>query len=86
MRQDLKGEINWTRTFCFLAFLCDECLWLERNTADRNFAFVICLFLSLAKAFGGYKKCEHCAEDILKEAKVCRYCTRDVGTEEEKDL
>ena len=43
-------------------------------------------FLSLAKAFGGYKKCEHCAEDILKEAKVCRYCTRDVGTEEEKDL
>ena len=43
-------------------------------------------FLSLANAFGGYKKCEHCAEDILKEAKVCRYCTRDVGTEEEKDL
>ena len=43
-------------------------------------------FLSLGKAFGGYKKCEYCAEDILEEAKVCRYCTRDVGPEEQKDL
>lgn len=27
----------------------------------------------------GMKKCEHCAEFIKADAKVCRYCARDVS-------
>lgn len=28
---------------------------------------------------GTSKRCEHCAELIRREAKVCRFCGRDVG-------
>lgn len=28
---------------------------------------------------GDSKKCEHCAEIIRRDAKVCRYCGRDVA-------
>lgn len=28
---------------------------------------------------GAYKKCPHCAEVIRSEAKVCRYCNRNVS-------
>lgn len=28
---------------------------------------------------GSLKRCEHCAELIRREARVCRYCGRDVG-------
>lgn len=34
---------------------------------------------SRALADGDLKKCEHCAELIKADAKVCRYCGRDVG-------
>jgi hypothetical protein len=42
------------------------------------------LYVTFLSLFGGHKKCEHCAEDILKEAKVCRYCTRNVKVEAEE--
>lgn len=29
---------------------------------------------------GSHRKCPHCAEIIRIEAKVCRFCGRDVGT------
>jgi hypothetical protein len=27
---------------------------------------------------GGFKKCPHCAEIVKSDAKVCRYCGRDI--------
>ncbi|MGH6848159.1 MAG: hypothetical protein ACREC0_12210 [Methylocella sp.] len=34
----------------------------------------------MARAKGRFKVCEFCAETIKSEAKVCRYCGRDVAT------
>lgn len=34
--------------------------------------------LELRQLSDGMKRCQHCAELIKREAKVCRYCGRDV--------
>jgi len=43
-----------------------------------NIANVASANVSESKSQDEYKKCPFCAESIKKEAKVCRFCQRDV--------
>lgn len=49
--------------------------------------FIVALPASILVGRGtrsGYRRCPHCAESILSEARVCRYCGRDVPSNEAK--
>lgn len=61
----------------------DGCGWFLLGCLFGPFALVVAALPSLKKdpgspAAGTHAKCPHCAETVLREAKVCKHCGREI--------
>ena len=54
------------------------CAWFFLGLIFAAFALIVLVCIPAEKQ-GTHRKCPHCAEDVLVEAKICKHCNKELG-------